>query len=361
MIQLRSLVGVVGVALGLSWAGGAKADVVVVPADLANVTQEEGQAIEAVFADAYAEVADEKVTLAKRTQSAPAGDSAASDSSRSTEGKLAEGKTESGSSPEPKPENAQPSPQQLAHELGAQQYITLRATRLSSRIILTAALYSADGTELHRVRMTAASLDDIEPIAERMARALHDRTSTEESRTIDNVTEREGEKKNRTFSEKVMGIKASFDYPVTGGDYLPVVNFGFNGRLEGQSYFLEVGAGFSIPSSGSSASRAFGGVFSEFGADYYLMTSNVSPYVGGGVMPRLIGGDAIDFGANIAVFGQVGLMFFRQSSSRLFLDARIAQNLTPWRTTTYTLTPPYTDTSDTRYPTEFLFAVGMGW
>jgi hypothetical protein len=340
MMNLRSLIGALGVATGLSWVGFAQADVVVLPAERANVTAEEGEAINAVFADAYAEVASEKVTLARTPE--------ASATAEAPEGAAAE-------------PNPAPPPQQIARELGAQQYITLRATRLSSRIILTAALYSADGTELHRVRMTAASLDDIEPIAERMAIALYKRTSTEETRTIDNVTEREGQKKNRTFSEKVMGIKAAFDYPLNGG-YDAVVNFGFNGRLEGQTYFLEVGAGFAIPSSGGGSSTdAFGGVFSEFGADYYLMQANVAPYIGGGVMPRLLGGENIDFGANIAVFGQVGLMFFRQSSSRLFLDVRVAQNLTPWRTTTIVSTPPYIETSNTRYPTELLVGVGTGW
>jgi hypothetical protein len=312
--------------VGLLWASQALADVAVLPAELANMTPEEGQAINAVFADAYAEVSTDKVTLAKAAE---------------------------GDNP--------PTPDQTARDLGAQQFVTLRATRLSSRIILTAALHSADGKELHRVRMTAASLDDIEPTAQRMAKALHDRTSTDETQTIDNVTEREGQKKNRTFSEKVMGIKTSIEYPMNGGNYQSVMNFGFNGRLEGESYFLEIGAGFALPSSGvSQYDRTFGGLYTEFGADYYLNHGSVSVYVGGGVMPRLIGGDALDFGANLAVFGQGGVMFFRQSSSRLYLDLRIAQNVTPWRATTGTYTS-IEQTSDARFPTELMVAVGVGW
>jgi hypothetical protein len=330
MIRGRVGVGVLSAVLGLLWVSQALGDVAVLPAELANMTPEEGQAINAVFADAYAEVSTDKVTLAKGVE----GD---------------------------KPH----SPDQTARDLGAQQYVTLRATRLSARIILTAALHSADGKELHRVRMTAASLDDIEPTAQRMAKALHDRTSTDETQTIDNVTEREGQKKNRTFSEKVMGIKTSIEYPMNGGDYQTVMNFGFDGRLEGESYFLEIGAGFALPSSGVSENdRTFGGLYTEFGADYYLTHTNVSPYLGGGVMPRLIGGDGVDFGANLAVYGQGGVMFFRKSSSRLYLDVRIAQNVTPWRetTTTYGNTPPYTEeTSDARFPTELMFAVGVGW
>lgn len=331
MMQGRSWVGLLCVAFGVSWVGLAAADVAVLPAELANVTPEEGQAINAVFADSYAEVSTDKVTLAK----VPEGDNP-------------------------------PSPDQTARDLGAQQYVTLRATRLSSRIILTAALYSADGKELHRVRMTAASLDDIEPTTQRMARALHDRKSTDETQTIDNVTEREGQKKNRTFSEKVMGIKTSIEYPMNGGSYQSVLNFGFDGRLEGDSYFLEIGAGFALPSSGVSESdRTFGGLYTEFGADYYLTHTSVSPYLGGGVMPRLIGGDGVDFGANLAVYGQFGVMFFRQSSSRLYMDVRVAQNLTPWRgsTTIYSSTPPYTreEESGTRFPTELMVGVGVGW
>lgn len=332
MVQGRCSVGVVlSLVIGLSWTSLAAAEVAVMQAELANVTVEEGQAINAVFADAYAEVNADKVTLAKA------------------------------------PEGAQAlPPDQVARDLGAQQYIMVRATRLSSRIILTAALYSADGKELHRVRMTAASLDDIEPVAQRMARALHDRTSTDETQTIDNVTEREGQKKNRTFSEKVIGVKTSIEYPMNGGNYPPALNFGFDTRLEGDSFFLEVGAGFLVSSSGGSdTDRSFGGIFTEFGADYYLTHTSVSPYIGAGVMPRLIGGEHVDIAANLAAYGQLGVMFFRQSSSRLYLDLRVAQNLTPWRgtTTTYSNTYPYEteQTLGARYPTELMVEVGVGW
>jgi hypothetical protein len=136
--------------------------------------------------------------------------------------------------------------------------------------------------------------------------------------------------------------------------------------LESDSFFLEFGAGFTVPSSGvSEADRSIGGVFAEFGADYYLTHSSVSPYIGGGVMPRLIGGNHVDFGANLAAYGQLGVMFFRQSSSRLYLDLRVAQNLTPWQRTTVnsSSTFPYTeeDASGARFPTELLVAVGVGW
>ncbi|HTM45048.1 MAG TPA: hypothetical protein VL137_08850, partial [Polyangiaceae bacterium] len=272
----------------------AKAQVVILPPDRANVTVEEGEAVRSILADAYADVEKGKVILAPVSAA-----------------------------------ESQDPPNKIATDLGGKQFITLRATRLSERIVLTAALYSADGQEIHRVRMTAASLDDIEPVTARMAKALHDGTNTDESITIDTVTEREGQKRNRTFSEKVMGVKTSVTGIIARGSYEPMVAVEFDGRLEAQSYFLEFGAGFQLPTGGSGSSdRQVGGVLAEIGASYYLTHTSVSPYVGGGVMPRLLAGDPS--GANLALYAQAGAMFFRESSSRLYADFRVAQNVTPW-------------------------------
>lgn len=332
----------------------ARAQVVVFPVERANITPEEGDAISAVMADAYAEVTSESVTLA------PASGNAEATRAPAPTPAPAPGAPEAPPTATP---SAPAGPAETARALGAKEYITLRATRLDQNIILSATRYSAaNGEELYRVRMTAASFDDVETVATRMARALYDRKHPTESRTIDTVTKREGQAKNRTFSEKVMGLKTTFTTIFSSVDYEPMVSFGFDGRLEGQNYFLEWGVGFVVPTGGGDpiANDSVGGLYSEFGGSYYLMNTSVSPYVGAGVMPRLMFGD-ISGGANIAVYGQGGFMFFRESSTRLYADVRVAQNLTAWTTQTYNFTGTPTTTERSSYPTELIIQVGIGW
>lgn len=309
----------------------ALAQTAVFPAQVTNLSEEEGAAITAVVADAYAEASPESVTLAGQP--------------RDEEG------------------HAVP-PAAAAQQLKAEEYVTISATRLSQNIIISAARFSQSGEELYRVRMTAASLDDVEAVATRIAKALVARTDTTETMTIDTVTEREGEKKNRTFSEKVIGVKTGFDWVFSSTDFEPIISVGFDARLEARHYFLEFGAGFSLPSSGGNSSNVdVGGVYAEFGGSYYLTHTSISPYVGAGVLPRLLGGDEMDGGANLALYVQGGAMFFRESSSRLYADLRLAQNLTSWSRTSY----DYSTTTGTvvressRYPTELIFSVGIGW
>jgi hypothetical protein len=252
--------------------------------------------------------------------------------------------------------------QAAAEKLGANEYLHVTAVRLKERVIVTATLYSADGKLLHSAKMTADSLDDMEPASERIAMALVGRKSVKQTRTLDTITKSEGRRPNRTWVEKVMGLKAGLTYPLGyGNEIAPMMNFGFNGRLESRTYFLEFGAGFTIPAmSEEDAELAYGGLYSELGFNYYLGDSNFSPYIGGGVLPRLMGRSVTNF----APFAQGGLMFFRESSTRLYLDLRVAQNVLPVRfsSSSYeTDTGIYTEENRRLYPTEFTFSAGVGW
>lgn len=246
---------------------------------------------------------------------------------------------------------------EAAQKLQASEYVMISAVRLRQRIVITATRYRPDGTLVHSVKMTATSLDDLEPVSDRLAKALFTRTTPHEARTLENVSAVEGKRPNRVFVEKVMGLKASFIYPVGyGDDIAPMMSFGFDGRLEGKSYFLEIGAGFIIPSDPDGDKLSYGGVYSDIGASFYLLNSSISPYLGGGVLPRLVGGDVTNF----AFYGQAGLMLFRESSSRLYTDFRVAQNLLP-----VGFSGEWIDgvQSEDRklYPTELTFSVGIGW
>src|SRR5215213_4133284 len=74
---------------------------------------------------------------------------------------------------------------------GADEFVETSAVRLEKRIQMQAVLRRADGAELYRASSTAESLDDIQPVVERIARSLHERKPFAETQTLHNVTARE--------------------------------------------------------------------------------------------------------------------------------------------------------------------------
>lgn len=254
--------------------------------------------------------------------------------------------------------------QEAAKKLGVNEYVYATAVRLDTRIVLTATRYSVSGTPLHSAKMTATGLDDVEPTSERLAKALASRQATSATQTLDTVTKTEAKRPNRTWSDKVTGFKAGFTYPIGWGHEIsPMMDAGFALRVEGGEHFLEFGVGLVLPANASENDRlTYGGVYGDIGANFYIAHNSTSPYLGFGVMPRLMSSEV----TNLAPYGQAGLMFFRESSTRMYLDLRLAQNVLPVgfaassqfdsASGTYSSAP-----AQRLYPTELTLHVGVGW
>lgn len=310
-------------------AGAARAaDVAVLPVRATNLTPGESDAIGILLANAYETEA--RVTVAR-----PSDVAQTIAASGSLEAALA--------------------------KLGAREYLDTTAVRLSTRIAVHVARHDASGTTVHAAEMTAESLDDMQPVAIRLSRALALRTTVQATRTIDDVTRRETRVPNRMFTDKVMGLKTALTWTFADGrDFDPALSLQFDGRLERDRGFLEFGAGAAIPSNGNDS--GIGGVFAEFGGSLYLNRASTSPYVGAGVMPRLLftsdGG-----GVSAAAYGQAGLMFMRDASSRLYVEVRVSQEMMglDQDLTTYDPTTGTATSSDTIYPTQVGLQLGIGW
>lgn len=299
------------------WAATAWASVLVLPVKATNLEQGAADAIGEVFSSAYQ-------SEAKETTIGPVESQKAVDESGGYS--------------------------QAAHKLGAREYVYVTAVRLEAHIVLTATRYDAEGTFVYSAKMSASSLDDIEPASERLARALFNRQSTDEARTMSNVTHTEQGQPTRVGSQKVAGFKGSFTYPHGWSDKVATQMSGaFDLRLENGMHFIELGIGFTVAAPGER--YGYGGFWLDMGGDWYLMDTSTAPYVGIGIMPRLMG-DSI---ANLAPYLQGGVMFFRESSTRLYTDFRVAQNLVPVGF----------DRPDAPrkhlYPTELTFSIGMGF
>ena len=251
-----------------------------------------------------------------------------------------------------------------AAQAGLNEYIHIEAVRLTTRIALYVRLHNRHGSKLYEVRETALSLDDMEVVSERLADTLVRRTPIENTATIDNVTGRETRGRNRLFVEKIFGARFAVVAPFARHmKTQPSLVAQFDARLEQRDYFLEAALGFWLPSDPGSG-EGLAALLAHLGGSYYFTHTSVSPYVGVGVSPRVFLGSYT--GAGLAVGGHVGLMFLRASSTRLYAEIQIDQNLIKARSRSEEVYSPTTRTyvaspEQTVLPTELSFAAGIGF
>lgn len=303
------------------------AEVAVFPPRVTNLTAEQAEAIGTVLAQKYALVSGKAVLSPAQARAA----------------------IKEGGLPE------------AAKALGVAEYLDSTAVALEKKILVAVTLNDLGGNPLFTAQMTAVSLDDMPEVSDRIARALVSRIPPEQTLTRKNVTRSEGSRQNRAFAEKVMGVRTGVTYPFAAEKLDPMLSVSFDGRLEADRYFLEFGAGFTVAADGSNSRKEYGALSAEVGGSYYLGGEFTSPYVGAGVIPRIVFGSGIDSTLSLAPYAQAGVMFMRASSTRLYVDLRIAQNVLPLRSTSYDYETYRTTSSKALYPTEVSVQVGIGW
>lgn len=283
-----------------------------------NLTEQECHAIEVLFGDAYATASGQPVVAEAKGAEAPAAPA-------------------------------------------TDQVLEVSALRLALKIHVRGTLRRPDGAPIHSAEMTAASLDDMPPVAERISRALVHRTSVTQTRALDTISRTEAVRPNRIYSEKVIGFKTGLIQALSSEtSFAPMIGLQFDARFEAETYFLEFGAGMMLPAE-EEEGRGLGGLFAEFGASHYLGQGNVSPYLGGGVSPRILFTSA-DGGVRAAAYGQIGLMFMRFSSTRLYMELRVSQNLMGIKVFEDETSTSFSgDAKVSVYPTEVALQVGIGW
>jgi hypothetical protein len=253
-----------------------------------------------------------------------------------------------------------------AAELGATEYVQLRALQLGARVTVSGIRYTKDGAEIFRAETAASGLDDIEAAAARLARSLAWRQpiagATYAAPAPPPVGEPGPELSGPVQSQypKALGIKTGLIFPVASGkSFAPLMSLQFDGRLGSRDSFVEFGIGAAIPSSTADGSKniQMGGVFAELGGSYYLSSAPVAPYLGAGVSPRIWIADAPNVsdgaGATCTVYGQAGITFTRDSRVRIFGELRVNQYIIGLIDNARM--------GATYYPTEFALQIGMGW
>ena len=205
--------------------------------------------------------------------------------------------------------------------------------------------------------MEAFSLEDAPAVCERLAAALTGRTTVDDVRTRRNITRAEARASralSRLGSENVIGLDTRILVPMAAGMVSrPAWSLGFDGRFERDRFFIEVSAGFIVGSPTMSANElTVGGLYVSGGGAFYLSEADTAAYIGLGVEPRVLLVPVPSIG--VAPYAQFGVMLWRQSSTRLYGELRLAQNVLPVRVgSSYP--------AELAYPTEAGVALGVGW
>ncbi|HTP26376.1 MAG TPA: hypothetical protein VMK12_12055 [Anaeromyxobacteraceae bacterium] len=249
------------------------AEIAIFPVHSTNLTPEQSEALGAVLAQQYAKISGKDVLDPDQVRQALGTD------------------------------DVVPS---AAQALGVREYIETTAVALNSKLLVSATRrFASGGGEIHRAQMEAASLDDFVEVADRMARALVEKVSTDDTRTLDNITKLEAQPKNRLRPTKALGIKTALGIPLPATEIERFVTLGFDGRFDLSWGFLEFGAGALIPADSGSDKVGYGGIYAEFGANFYLLNRSFAPYLGLGVSPRIVWGGGSN--VNLLPYAQAGV------------------------------------------------------
>jgi hypothetical protein len=237
---------------------------------------------------------------------------------------------------------------QAAQLAGLYEYVHVEAVRLDTRIALYVELRDARGSNLSVARDTAFSLDDMELVSQRIAATLAARNSKHF------IVQRKARPRRSAFAEKLFGVRFALVMPWARRlETQASLLCQFDVRLEQPRYFIELAAGFWLPSETNSR-QGLGGFVGHIGASYYLAQGSVSPYIGIGFSPRVFAGQYE--GGGLTANGHFGVMFMRESSTRLYAELRADQNLLGAR-----LSDATDGARSDILPTELSAAVGLGF
>lgn len=330
--------GVSMLSLSLAATAQAAAPVAVMPVEGVNLTEGQCDVIGVLFANAYAR--ELKVAVAQPAQTKPI-----------------VGRTRSATA--------------AAAELGATEYVQLRALQLGARVTVAGIRYGKDGTEVFRAETSASSLDDMEAAAALLARALAWRqpvaasTYTAAPPAVWDPAPVSAAPVPVQYP-KALGIKTGLIFPFASGrTFASLMSLQFDGRIGSRDSFVEFGVGAAIPSSAADGSDTIqmGGVFAELGGSFYLSDGAVAPYLGAGVSPRIWIADSPGVsdtsGATCTVYGQAGVTFTRDSRVRIYGELRANQYVIGLAEKA--MTSNGTANTGSYYPTELALQIGMGW
>ncbi|HEX7510556.1 MAG TPA: hypothetical protein VF335_04600, partial [Chitinivibrionales bacterium] len=248
---------------------------------------------------------------------------------------------------------------------GSEQEKSDRQLLDNSKTIVTVYRKNLAGREIYQTEMTLLTYGDIEESTERIALSLFQKLSIEKTRGMYNITRREGMGYNQLYAHRSKGFKMGLLKPVSKDTtFSTIVSLGFDYKVDLNRYYLEFGVGGRLPTGlAVDTVRNYGGNYFELGGGYYIADAPFGVFAGAGLIPFFNWGDINGSFLAVPLYVQIGISTPRNSSVRFFGDLRIAQNLIPVTTGSWTSSDYYSSGLKKRqdYPTEIGFEMGISW
>lgn len=328
------------------------ADIAVFGPEISNLTAQDAEAVAGLIAQAYASASQQSVVPLSESRSA----------------------AEAGTSYEA-----------AAAKLGVKEYLRLSAVSAGRSLVISASRHRADGSVLFQTKQMSEGVEGVARDADAIAQALLGKAaslatppspSASPAATPSDV-EMPPWKKDET--DNFYGFKAGVHFPLAkDAKYWTGLSLQFVGRLQFPRFFIEFGAGFIVPTiiddryddsvcgfdptTGTTVCNDpdngdhgyIGGFTTELGASYYLTKGNVVPYVGGGIIPRIVlaglNNESHDI-AGMLAYAQFGFTAPRRGHTHFFADVRLSQ----------AILPQHLESGDPVWSTEPTLHAGLGW
>lgn len=188
----------------------------------------------------------------------------------------------------------------LAGPLLVNEAVVTRISRLDKKVMVISTIIEVpSGKTVFSDRMTAASLDDFDVLAVRIARGLVGRVPFATTGDVDSISAQDARDPTRQKSFLTSGLRLGGIAPL-GGSYARASSL-YRGEVislyEVRSFVIEAAAGFSANSQYSSDSETRlveTGI--DLGGYYHFDKADISPFMGGGLGIHSLAGEFTDPG-----------------------------------------------------------------
>jgi|GEM_PF-2186536 len=243
---------------------------------------------------------------------------------------------------------------------GTRRAFALDVIALGQKLVLKLGEYDTGSGELvFGESITASGMEELDTVVPRIVKSVLLRKKTEETQTVENLTDQEGRAWRKKFGEFLWGFGINF-----GGTANPGSDLGYGLSFKVMYEMENLRVDFFLGGLGNFTGHDSVGVFvTDLSLNYLFFTSNYSPYVGAGVGFGTIGVETDSFdGVKSGAVGTVsaGFEMFRLYGMRLMLGARMVIPFFEVSSDTWGLGSS-SSSSESRWTPAFLSDVSFVW
>lgn len=223
----------------------------------------------------------------------------------------------------------------VATAAGAHSAVVVTLSALGQKVIVKVEHVGSDGRVLYADRITAGTIEDLDPVSTRVAVAIATGKPLGETETVSTVTSQEARAPVRKQSLFTTGLRLGALVPIADsyGGATAAADVGFFGMFEIERIAAVIEADFLFPADSDTEVKIVG-LFFGLGGRYFLdAESPTGTFVGGGFGYRILDVERqgmvvteSDDRGGVGGYLTAGVVFLRTSDVHIVLDARYDAN-----------------------------------